>query len=81
MSRMPALHVRDVPEDTVAALKRRAALHGHSVQQELRDILDRAAAEPVRARVPRTVELQTVSTGRSGTFDRTTFYDNELAAG
>lgn len=41
---MPGLHVRDVPEDTVAALERRAALHGHSVQQELRDILDRTTS-------------------------------------
>ena len=77
MGSMPALHVRDVPEDTVAALKRRAALHGHSVQQELRDILDRATAEPMRARVPRTMDLHTVSTGRPGPFDRTTFYGDD----
>lgn len=43
---MPALRIRDVPEETVAALKRRAQRHGHSVQQELRAVLARAVAEP-----------------------------------
>lgn len=44
---MPALHIRDVPDETVAAIKRRAARHGRSVQQELRDVLEKVAAEPV----------------------------------
>lgn len=74
MRDVPALHIRDVSEETVAALKRRAALHGRSVQQELRDILDRAAAEPVHAVLPRRLELSTVTTGREETFDRSTFY-------
>jgi plasmid stability protein len=39
--------VRDLDDGVVAALKRRAALHGQSLEQELRDILT-AAALPER---------------------------------
>ena len=62
---------------TEAGSKRRAALHGRSVQQELRDILDRAAAEPVHAVLPRRLELRTVTTGRAKAFDRSTFYGED----
>ena len=74
---MPALHIRDVPERTVAAIKRRAARHGHSVQQELREVLDTAAAEPVAGARPRRLNLRTVATGRTAPFDRAGFYDDD----
>lgn len=74
---MPALHIRDVPEETVAAIKRRAARHGHSVQQELRDVLERAAAEPVTGARPRRLSLKTTDTGRTGPLDRADFYDDD----
>lgn len=74
---MPALHIRDVPEEVVAALKRRAARRGHSVQQELRDVLERAAIEPVTGARPRRLTLRTVSTGNSQPFDRADFYDDD----
>lgn len=74
---MPALHIRDVPDDTVSALKRRAALHGRSVQAELREILERAAAESVPAKLPRGISLLTVATGRTGAFDRAGFYGDD----
>lgn len=74
---MPALHIRDVPEDTVAALKRRAARRGHSVQQELRELLDKAAAEPVPSRLPRRLDLQMVETGSVEAFDRGDFYGDD----
>ncbi|WP_017934171.1 FitA-like ribbon-helix-helix domain-containing protein [Nocardioides sp. Iso805N] len=41
---MPALHIRNVPEETVALLKERAARHGRSLEAELRAILGDAAA-------------------------------------
>ena len=49
---MPAVHVRDLPADVVAALKRRAAHSHRSLQKELRLILVEAAklappAEPL----------------------------------
>ncbi len=36
---MPALHIRDIPEEVVEALKRRAAENDRSLQKELRHIL------------------------------------------
>jgi plasmid stability protein len=74
---MPALHIRDVREETVAAIKRRAARHGHSVQQELREVLDKAAGEPIAGARPRPLHLRTVATGRTGAFDRADFYDDD----
>jgi antitoxin FitA len=42
---MPAIHIRNVPEETLAALKRRAAENHRSLQMELRHILEAAASE------------------------------------
>jgi plasmid stability protein len=74
---MPALHIRDVPQETVAAIKRRASRHGNSVQQELRDVLERGAAEPVAGGRPRRLNLTTVATGHIEPFDRADFYDDD----
>jgi plasmid stability protein len=74
---MPALHIRDVPEETVAAIKRRAARHGHSVQQELREVLEKAAGEPTIGSRPRALILTTVETGRESTFERADFYGDD----
>ena len=43
---MPALHVRNVPEETVALLKERAARHGRSLEAELRELLIEAGDNP-----------------------------------
>ncbi|MFS3128806.1 FitA-like ribbon-helix-helix domain-containing protein [Nocardioides sp. Bht2] len=74
---MPALHVRDVPEDTVAALKRRAARHGHSVKQELREVLNSAAREPLSAELPRRIDLQMAEVGPVADFDRAEHYGDD----
>ena len=74
---MQALHIRDVPEETVAALRRRAARQGHSMQQEMREALARAAAEPLTERPPRSLRLHTVDSGRTEAFDRDDFYDDD----
>jgi plasmid stability protein len=74
---MPALHIRDVPEETLTALKRRAARQGHSVQQEVREVLATAAAEPIGGRRPRQLALHTVDTGHTEPFDREDFYDDD----
>ena len=74
---MPALHIRDVSEETVASIKRRAARRGHSVQQELREVLDKAAREPVVGARPRPLRLRTTETGHPAVFDRTNFYDDD----
>ena len=71
---MPALHIRDVPEETVAALKAKAARNGRSMQQELRELLDRAADEPSRPR-RRRLDLSFVDSGNSEPWDRDDIYD------
>lgn len=43
---MPNLLVRDVPEQVIATLKRRAARRRRSLQQEMLEILEQAAEEP-----------------------------------
>ncbi|WP_166350843.1 FitA-like ribbon-helix-helix domain-containing protein [Phytoactinopolyspora limicola] len=49
---MAAIHIRDVSDSTLAALRERAARHGHSMQHEIRRILDAAAREPVEGERP-----------------------------
>ena len=39
---MPAVTVRNLPEETHRALRVRAALHGRSTEAEIRDILEKA---------------------------------------
>jgi plasmid stability protein len=43
---MPELLVRDLPEDMVEALRRRAAEHGRTEDAELRSILEEALRVP-----------------------------------
>jgi antitoxin FitA len=38
--------IRQIPDETVARLKARAARHGRSLEAELRSILEHAVAEP-----------------------------------
>ena len=71
---MSAIHIRNVPEDVVAALKRRAAAHDRSLQQELVHILrdvarDAPPAEPVPA-----VELKTSTAAGTGSWRREEIY-------
>jgi plasmid stability protein len=73
---MTALHVRDVPESVVAALRERAARHGQSMQQEIRQILEAVAATPLPAQAPEPVRLTTVRTGGTSTWKREEIYDD-----
>lgn len=43
---MSTLTIRNVSEDTHARLRARAASHGHSVEAEVRQILDQAVDAP-----------------------------------
>jgi plasmid stability protein len=49
---MRAIHIRNVPEATLAALKRRAARHRRSLQMELHEILEQAARDEPPAPLP-----------------------------
>jgi plasmid stability protein len=74
---MPAIHVRNVPESVLAALRERAAHRGHSMQQELRAILEAAAAEPVAGEPPPPIRLVTTRTPGRSTWRREDIYGDE----
>lgn len=76
MVSMPAIHVRDVPEPVMAALRERAARHQHSMQQELHQILAAAAAEPLAAQAVEPLVLTTVHTKGTSTWGRGEIYDD-----
>lgn len=60
MSIMPALHIRNVPEDVVEALRRRAARNGRSLNAEAVRVLT-ASAERERQGTPITDRLEAIS--------------------
>lgn len=72
---MTAVHIRDVPEETLARLKVRASRNGRSMQKELLDVLDRAAAEPLPRRRRGPLNIVTVNTGHTEPWDRADIYD------
>lgn len=74
---MPAIHIRDVPELTISALRERADRHRHSMQQELREILDAAAAEPLQGEAAEPVHLVTVETPAATSWSREEIYGDE----
>lgn len=75
---MVAFNVRNVPGPVAAALRERARTRGHSLQQELLDILESAAAEPTpsSASLP-PLELTTVNIGGSATWSREEIYEDD----
>jgi plasmid stability protein len=48
---MPAVTVRNLPEETHRALKRRAAEHGRSTEAEIRAILEDAVRPKTRVKI------------------------------
>ncbi len=73
---MKSIHIRAVPPNTLAALKRLARSHHRSLQGELLSILDRAA----RRAPPENEEelpLITVETGATSIWPREELYDNQ----
>ena len=75
---MVAFNVRNVPGPVAAALRERARRHGRSLQQELLDILESAAAEPSSGSgsLP-PLELTTVNIGGSSTWSREEIYEGD----
>jgi plasmid stability protein len=74
---MPAIHIRNVPESTISALRERAERRGRSMQQELREILEAAAGQELPAERPPPVQLVTVNTAGRGTWRREDIYGDE----
>jgi plasmid stability protein len=76
---MPALHVRNVDDAVVEALKKRARRNNRSLQGELHEILERAAREP-GSRAPGSrprVTIKTVDVPGDSTYGREEIYDEE----
>ncbi|MBA3798080.1 MAG: hypothetical protein H0X18_03020 [Geodermatophilaceae bacterium] len=71
---MTALHIRNLPESVVTALRERAARNGHSMQQEIRQVLEAAAKASPPSEPPKPVRLTTVRTAVTSTWDREEIY-------
>jgi len=63
---MANLLVRNLPQAVVASLKRRAAQHRRSLQQEVAGILEQAAREPTREDAVRVAQMIRARLARSG---------------
>lgn len=74
---MPAIHVRDLDDAVVEALKARAARNHRSLQGELKSILETAAREEDGGKRRRKPRLRTVSVGGRSTFSRDDIYRDD----
>ncbi len=76
---MPAIHVRDLDDAVIAALKARARGNHRSLQGEVKTILE-AAAQPERSEATprrRRLRLRTVRVGRPTSFSRDVIYQDD----
>lgn len=76
---MPAIHVRDVDDAILDALKARAARNHRSLQGEIRAILEeivRGAARSSRTRKQR-LRIKTVRVGAPVTYSRDVIYEDD----
>ncbi len=73
---MKSVNIRDVPPDTLSALKRLARAHHRSLQGELRDILDRASRVAPAEGEEEDLVLVTVRTGINSTWSREEIYSD-----
>jgi hypothetical protein len=71
---MKSVHVRDVPLETLEALRRLARANRRSLQGELRDILVRAARQAPPASESGELDLVTVRTGHNSNMRREGIY-------
>lgn len=74
---MPAVHVREVPEDVLAALKRRARRHDRSLQGELRQILAAIAEEEPATEPLPPLELEMSPAAGKSTWRREEIYGED----
>lgn len=75
---MSALHVRNVDDAVIDALKRRAASNHRSLEGELREVLQQAAfGELEKAHRRRRLKLTTVAVGQKSRFGRDEIYGDK----
>jgi plasmid stability protein len=74
---MKSLHIREISDATLSALKRRAARHRRSLQKEVQVLLEEAARMQADGQhdQPR-LQLRIVHTGGAGHWHREEIYDN-----
>ena len=71
---MNAVHITQVPSETINALKRLARSHHRSLQGELRVILERAGRMAPAEDAADELRLVTVKTGNTGSWRREEIY-------
>jgi plasmid stability protein len=71
---MKAIHIREIPSETIDALKRLARGNHRSLQGELRDILEKAARRAPVSDTDDDLDLVTVRTGSTSTWHREELY-------
>jgi plasmid stability protein len=74
---MPALHIRNVDDEVVEALKQLAEEHHRSLEGELRYLLERAALGRAGRGRGRKLRLKTVSVGSKASYGRDEIYSEE----
>lgn len=75
---MKAIHVRDVPSETIEALKRLARANHRSLQGELREILEKASRRAPSSDMDDDLDLVTVRTGSTSTLHREEIYGDSV---
>jgi plasmid stability protein len=71
---MKAIHIREIPAETIEALKRLARENHRSLQGELRDILEKASRRAPTLDSCDDLDLVTVRTGSTSTWRREEIY-------
>ena len=71
---MKAIHIREIPSETIEALKRLARENHRSLQGELRDILEKASRRAPTSDMDDDLDLVTVRTGSTSTWHREEIY-------
>lgn len=74
---MPAVHIRNVPDEVLEALKRRAARHERSLQRELRHLLGTIAAEEPSGEPLPPISLKTSTASPRSSWQREEIYEDD----
>lgn len=74
---MPAIHIRELDDAVIEALKARALRHRRSLQGELKSILEAAAREEDGSKRRRKLQLRKVSVGARSSFSRNEIYGDD----
>ncbi len=74
---MPAVHVRNVPPEVLAALKRRARRHHRSLEGELRELLSAVVREERLTEPAPPLELKLSTASPASSWSREEIYGDD----